>query len=347
MKGRWLFLAVLAMLAFPASSAQALPLGPSTIRSTPQQYMEVSVEPTDDQAAGAAEADLAHANDFNTIRVIMPWTWPHQAEAVNDWRRLCNIATEAAVWHMTLFLDLVPTKHSPPVSPNQIWQYDTTLGAYMSYLLGPKGCAQGLSQLVIVVGNEPNYSAFYSDQQTAAADYVHLAIRTYKFVHREAARQHYATPVKVMVGELAASHDPVGFMNDMRDAAQAWHFHGPFFDLFSYHCYGNGDQVLTPPEAIQAAMGPDFSAQAVPLLCTEYAVPDPTTQQYCQAVQMAQNSGLAGIGWFRLLDDPKGAQTGLYKYDQELGNPRNPPVAKIPDIQAMNSAAQSGNLICG
>lgn len=347
MKARWLVIAMLGMLAFKASAAHASSLRFSAAQNTPQQYLEVSVQPTLDTAVGAAEANLAYTDGFNTLRVIMPWTYPHQAEAVNDHDRLCGIAGVAAAHHMALFLDLVPIKATPPVTATAIWQYDTTIGAYMSYLISAKGCAQGLSQLVIVVGNEPNYSAFYKDQAAAAADYTHLAIRTYKFVHQEAAKQRYATPVKVMVGELAASHSPVTFMDQMHGAAQAWHFHGPFFDLFSYHCYGDGDQAYTPPDAIQAAMGPDFGAGGMPLLCTEYAAPNPTARQYCQAAQMAEVSGLAGFGWFRLMDDPKGAPTGLYYYDRDLGSPSNPPVAKVPNIQTMNAAAQSGSLTCG
>ena len=339
---------ILFLLALAVSPAQAALRSQTAVQAVPQQYVEVSVQPTPDPVFGTAEVDIAYRAGFNTFRVIMPWTYPGQADADNDASRICSVAAEVSKLHLTLFLDVVPANAKPPVTSPQITKYTTTLGAYMSYLISRRGCAPELKGLVIQVANEANYSVFWP-QATAAEDYTHLAIRTYKAVHQEAQKKGYTVPVQVMAGELAASHDPVGFMDQMHDEAQAWHFHGPFFDLFSYHCYGSGGQNLTPPDGIRTAMAADFSADQVPLLCTEYATPDPTGQQYCQLAAMAVSGRLAGYGWFRLMDDPIGDPTGLYYFDQALGKPGDSPVAKpsLRNVPAINAAAINGSVSCG
>jgi hypothetical protein len=310
------------------------------------QYTIVSAQPQTDSAAGAAEADTAFQAGFNTLRLIMPWTYPAQAEVVNDKDRLCSVAAEAAKLHMRLFLNLVPANATPPVTSAQIRTYVTTLGAYMSHLIGPKGCAQGLSELGIEVANEPNYSAFWP-QATAAEDYTHLLIRVWRAVHKEAAVKQYSVPVTVIGGELASSHDPAGFMADMETEALKWRMHGPFFDLFAYHCYGTGSLAVTPPDVVRTALTANFG-QTVPLLCSEYALPNATAQQYCQAEFMAVNTGLAGFGWFRLMDDPTGSPTGLYYNDRKLGMTGDSPVVKISlaSVPSYNTAALNGNLTC-
>lgn len=348
MKGH-ITLAALVLFALWAGMARAAPdHSLAGVGDASQQYVIVSVQPTPDAAAGAQEADTAKAVGFNSLRVIMPWSYPWQADAINDAARVCSVAAEAAKLGMTVFLDVVPTGQKPPTLSRQITKYDTTVGAYMSYLLGPKGCAQGLSGLVIEVANEANYSAFWP-QATAPQEYTHLAIRTFKFVHQETQKQGYATPVRVMVGELAASHDPVGFMDQMRAEAQKWGYHGPFFDMFSYHCYGTGGQPLTSPDAVRTALAADFDAGGVPLLCTEYALPNATNQQYCQLASMAVTGGLRGFGWFRLIDDPSGSPTGLFYYDPALGQPGDHPVVKSPlqNVPAYNAAALAGRVSCG
>ncbi len=334
----------LCLLTIMVGSARSAPLqhSPPQISST-----IVSLQPTTDPVAGQASVQLAQAMGFNSIRVIMPWTYPWQHEVINDATRLCAVAAPAAVNHMTLFLDVVPTNARPPVTSTQITWYDKVIGDYLQNLIGPNGCAEGLAEIDIQVANEPNYSVFWP-QATAAEDYTHLAIRTYKFIRREEIKQNYDIPLRVVVGELNSTNDPVGFMKRMHDEAQALNYHGPFFDKFSYHCYGAGGQAFTQPDAIRTAVLADFGQEA-PLLCTEYGLPNPTTQQYCQMAAMAQNSGLNGFGWFRLLDDPVGSPTGLYYYDGVLGQPGDKPVAKpsLRNIPAMNAAALGGYLACG
>jgi len=318
---------------------------------SPQTYLIVSLQPTEDKSVGAAQVDVAYSAGFNSIRVIMPWTYPGQAEVNHDWPRLCNLAAEASELHMALFLDLVPPPSKdpakppkPPVTSSQITKYDKTLHDYMMYLIGPNGCAQGITELDIQVANEPNYSVFWP-QATAAEDYTHLAIRTYKFIRQMVAKAGLQVPVKVVAGELASSHDMKSFMDRMHDEAQKWDYHGPFFDMFSYHCYGTDtSQQPTFPDSVENWLVTDFG-QPVPLLCTEYAVPTASrfpgtidsvsiqseNQQaklFCQTVSMVRSSGLAGFGWFRLFDDPVGAPTGLYYYDSALGQQGHSPVAK-------------------
>jgi len=325
----------LCLLAVTAGAAQSAPL-----QHSPPQISNtiVSLQPTADTAAGNASVQLAVASGFNSIRVIMPWSYPWQHEVVNDAARLCGVAAPASAKHLTLFLDVVPTNARPPVTSTQITWYDKVIGDYLQNLIGPNGCAKDLAEIDIQVANEPNYSVFWP-QVTAAEDYTHLAVRTYKFVQREELKQGYTTPVEVVVGELNSTNNPVGFMSRMHDEAQRMNYHGPFFDKFSYHCYGTGGQALTQPDAIRAAIITDFG-QDTPLLCTEYALPNSNSQQYCQLAVMAQNSGLSGFGWFRLLDDPSGSPTGLYYQD---GTPK-PSLRNIP---AMNAAALGGYLACG
>jgi hypothetical protein len=325
----------LCLLAVTAAAAQS-----ALQQHSPPQISNtiVSLQPTTDTVAGKASVQLAQALGFNSIRVIMPWTYPWQHEVINDALRLCAVAAPAAAEHMTLFLDVVPASARPPVTSTQITWYDKVIGDYLQNLIGPNGCAQGLEEIDVQVANEPNYSVFWP-QATAAQDYTHLAVRTYKFIQRTQIRQDYGTPIRVVVGELNSTNDPVGFMKRMRDEAQSMNYHGPFFDKFSYHCYGTGGQALTQPDAIRAAVTADFG-QDVPLLCTEYAIPNPDSQQYCQLAAMAQNSGLNGFGWFRLLDDPTGLPTGLY-YNDGTAKP------SMRNIPVMNAAALGGSISCG
>jgi len=313
----------------------------------PQTYLTVSLQPTPDTDVGKAQVSTAYAAGFNSIRVIMPWTYPGQADVVNDAPRICSLAAEASQLHMALFLDLVPPpgkNPKPPVTSSQITKYDKTLNDYMMHLIGPNGCAKGLAELDIQVANEPNYSVFWP-QASAAEEYTHLAIRTYKFVHQMADKAGLKVPVKVVVGELAASHDMKSFMERMHDEAQKWNYHGPFFDMFSYHCYGtDSSQQPTSPDDLEDWLVADFG-QAVPLLCTEYAVAtsartlssaDRLSAQsenlqaklFCQTISMVVGKKLAGFSWFRLFDDPTGAPTGLYYYDPALGQQGHSPVAK-------------------
>jgi hypothetical protein len=337
----------------------------ATAYQPPQTYLTVSLQPTPDPAVGKAQVDTAYAAGFNSIRVIMPWTYPGQAEVNHDWPRLCTLASEASDLRMALFLDLVPPpgkNPKPPVTSSQITKYDKTLSDYMMYLIGPNGCAKSLAELDIQVANEPNYSVFWP-QAYAPEEYTHLAIRTYKFVHQMADKAKFKVPVKVVVGELAASHDMKSFMDRMHDEAQKWNYHGPFFDMFSYHCYGTGtSQQPTSPDDLQDWLVADFG-QAVPLLCTEYAVATsarslPSAERlsaqsenlqaklFCQTVSMVSGKGLAGIGWFRLFDDPSGALTGLYYYDPALGRQGHAAVAKSSlkaASQCLASASASGS----
>lgn len=344
-------------LAFLAGAAQQ---APGAAYKPPDKYFIISVQPTPDMGAGKAQADLAFTAGANSLRVIMPWTYPGQADVVNDAPRICSVAAETSSLHMALFLDLVPpfgTDPKPPTTSSQITKYDKTLNDYMMRLIGPNGCAQQLAELDIQVANEPNYSVFWP-QAAAAEEYTHLAIRTYKFVQAAVVKHGYSVPVKVVVGELAASHDMKSFMDRMHDEAQKWGYHGPFFDMFSYHCYGtNGSQQPTPPGDMQGWLVADFG-QSVPLLCTEYAAPTSARQPvrdvlsaqseslqaklFCQGVSLAASQGLAGFGWFRLMDDPTGPPTGLYYYDAQLGKDGDQPVAKtsLPAVTQCLSQAQ-------
>jgi hypothetical protein len=310
----------------------------------------VSVQPETDEGAGKAEADLAAQEGFNTLRVIMPWSYPSQAEAKNDKDRVCSVAKEASALHLGLLLDLsAPPNVSPPKPPvtsTQIRQYITTLGAYMSYIIGPKGCAQGLSELGIQVWNESDSGMFWP-QATAAQDYTHLLIRTWRSVHKEAAAQGYTVPVYVIGGDLTSSHHPDAFIAAMAAEAQAWHMHGPFFDEFAYHCYGTNGTAFTPPDTVRAALEANIG-QDIPLMCSEYAAINASAKQYCQAEAMAVSSGLTGFGWFRLLDDPVGDQTGIFHYDKALGQLHDQAVVKVPlaGVGSFNAAALSGDLAC-
>lgn len=359
MRGRLLVL-VLCLLALLAGTAQA----------TPQRYVTVSVGigASPNLAIGQATVLIAKQEGFNSLRAIMPWTYPWQHEVTNDAARLCSIAAPAAEQGMTLFLDVVPTDKKPPVTSTQITWYDKTVGDYMQYLIGPDGCAPGLAELDIQVANEPNYSVFWP-QVTAPEDYAHLLVRTDKFVHQQVQKNGFTVPVQVVGGELASSHDPVGTMKRMFKEARHMGVNGPFFDMFSYHCYGTGSNLQpTPPTAIRAELLGELGsdAQQIPLLCSEYAVGTSTTssrvtvsvataseeiqgRMYCQMEAMAVTSGLAGFGWFRLFDDPTGPATGINYYDPALGQPNDQPVAKssLPNVQAANAAAYSGSIACG
>ena len=171
MRGLFAVLAAFGMVWIATPSVAATMPHQNAIAGATQRHSSVSfhrtivsVQPQTDSDAGKAEADIANQQGFNTLRVIMPWSYPSQAEANNDKDRLCNVAAEASMLHMSLFLDLSAppnTSPKPPVTSTQIRQYITTLGAYMSHLIGPQGCAPGLSELDIQVWNEPNYNRFW------------------------------------------------------------------------------------------------------------------------------------------------------------------------------------------
>lgn len=333
MKGLVITLGLLALLAGVA-------------RAAPVRYMNVSLQPTLSAEVGKAEIDLAHRAGFNSLRLLPPWTYPWQADVINDAPRFCNIARPAADYQMSVFLDIVP--NIPPVTASQIGKrYDKTVSDYLYHFIGREnGCAKGLSEVIVQVANEPNYSRFYPNQDSAAEDYTHLAVRTCNFLDAQQDKADFTAPISCMVGELASSHDPVGFIHQMKAEAVRMGVVGPFFDLFSYHCYGTNGSAFTAPDGVRAALKSDFGYTG-PLLCSEYAVPNPTASQYCQVAAMVQDNGLAGLSWFRLMDDPIGAPTGLYYNDTALGQPLDQPVGKVPGLTLMNAAALGGYLSCG
>lgn len=360
MKGLASLALMLSLTAFWVTEAQASPLEyaqpgmTSSVRKVrnvtagPLKYITVSVQPTESPEIGRAQVETAISTGFNSIRIIMDWSYPKQNEVENDFARLCNVAAPAAEHGLKLFLNVIPTKRKPPVTSSQITWYNKTVSDYLHHLAGENGCAKGLSELLVQVANEPNYELFWP-QTAAAEEYTRLLVRTYKFIRQQVAKHEFSVPVLVVGGELAASRDPIGFMERMRGEARKMRYRGPFFDLFSYHCYGTAGNAVTPPDAVFAALSANFGSE-VPLLCTEYADESPAQgAKYCQALGMAVSKGLTGFGWFRLFDDPVPAYTGIYYYDPALGQQDHQPAAKpsLNKVRQANSGAASGAVACG
>lgn len=360
MKGLVSLALMLSLMAFLAVEALASPLEyvqpgmtysarkAPTVNVGPLKYITVSVQPTESTDFGRAQVKTAVSTGFNSIRVIMDWSYPKQNEVVNDFTRLCNVAAPAAEHGLKLFLNVIPTKRKPPVTSSQITWYNKTVSDYLHHLAGENGCAKGLSELLVQVANEPNYELFWP-QTAAAEEYTRLLVRTYKFIRQQVDKHEFSVPVLVVGGELAASRDPIRFMERMSVEARKMRYRGPFFDLFSYHCYGTAGNAVTPPDAVYTSLSANFGSK-VPLLCTEYADDSPTQgAKYCQAMGMAVNKGLAGFGWFRLFDDPVPEYTGIYYYDPALGQQDHQPAAKpsLNKVRQANSGAASGAVTCG
>lgn len=345
--------------------------------SPPLHYVGTvdNISITPDTTLAAKFVGLASDAGVNSLRVIMPWTYPGQADIVNDIGRLCPTAAELSKRHMVLFLDVVPIKATPPDRSAQITRYDKTIGDYMWALIGPNGCAKNLAELVIGVGNEPNYALFCRPADQCPAIYTQMLARTFVFVHQQALANGLAVPVSVVGGELASSHDPVGFINGMHAAAVALGVSGRFFDKFSYHCYGTGgNPQATSPDSVQNALKSNFGWNP-PLLCTEYGAETATPPNmpgytgrssagvslvsenaqgalYSQTLATMACKGLDGVFSFHLFDDPSlswGWQSGLYYFDPNLANPNDVPVPKVslPVFRQAAQAALSGSLPCG
>lgn len=278
---------------------------------------------------------------FNSVKITVPWTYPGQAEVINDKPRVCNAAQAAQEQGLSFFLTIIPSDAkgrpgNPPQYPRERSKFAKTASDWL-YVI--RECVPEMAELNLEIGNEPNSSTFWRPQTDSAgnwvapASYAQLLARVYAVVKKTAADLKWR--VNVIAGGLASAHNPLDFFAKMGANQKT-----QLFDMVSVHPYDGGDIGIGDYAKLLSVLQSSFG-WTPPVIYSEYGVN--TTKQagktaytgakpagvmrlsenleasaYIRNIALAASQGASGFFLFHLFDDCQldtGWQSGLYYCD--------------------------------
>lgn len=298
----------LVLLAISSTFAQAAP---------PLQFVGVvdnNVWVADPLVADAHMQAIVDAG-FNSVRIFVPYT-RGQAELFNDALSLCSAAMAAQKYNTTLFITVVGFKKTDdgvfvpglyPQTASAQQKFITTLVAYAYNLAGPNGCAKDVHDVYFSVLNEVNTPTYFRPQKTkdgswvAPGEYIRLLARVFSAMKTAAVQISQERTkadgvevninIYVIAGELAASHDPLGFIRAMCVAKSQQQIYGLVWDMFGFHPYPGGqigvDGAAQLNLALQACGQP-----VTPLLYSEFGLQTPVPANLSFLYSGTENSRL-------------------------------------------------------
>ena len=201
---------------------------------------------TEDQATADAVAQQMEDDGFNEVRIPVPYTFAG-ADIANDVTRICTSAWAAERHGLFPVYDLWGYQRDGsvgfmPHGSTMIYKYLTALNQYPNWLSGPNGCVktipgyEPLATFGVGLFNEPNYKKF--DPNPDPANYANVVARS--AVTLQKAEDQLGVQIKIYIGDLNPTNDPVGYINGMAPTIKALGLYGThFFDEFAFHPYGD------------------------------------------------------------------------------------------------------------